>query len=125
MSSLITGRASAGAGMSSASLSWSATGIRRAIWSRSLPPIDVVVIEHRCQRVRCPDCGSRPRGVLPAGAGASAFGPRFHAAIAVLSVRNRISRRFYAIMGIDDAQAHFGRRLVVAVSSGRPPTPRR
>ena len=58
-----------------------------------LPPIHVVVTEHRCQRVRCPDCGARPRGPLPAGVGASAFGPRFHAAIAVLSVRNRISRR--------------------------------
>jgi len=58
-----------------------------------LPPIHVVVSEHRCQRVRCPDCGARPRGVLPAGVGQSAFGPRFHAAVAVLSVRNRISRR--------------------------------
>ena len=58
-----------------------------------LPPIHVVVTEHRCQRVRCPDCGARPRGELPAGVGQSAFGPRFHAAIAVLSVRNRISRR--------------------------------
>jgi transposase len=58
-----------------------------------LPPIHVVVTEHRCQRARCPDCGARPRGVLPAGVGQSAFGPRFHAAIAVLSVRNRISRR--------------------------------
>ena len=58
-----------------------------------LPPITVTVIEHRCQRVRCPDCGARPRGALPAGVASSAFGPRFHAAIAVLSVRNRISRR--------------------------------
>jgi transposase len=58
-----------------------------------LPPIHVVVTEHRCQRVCCPDCGARPRGQLPAGVGQSTFGPRFHAAIAVLSVRNRISRR--------------------------------
>jgi transposase len=58
-----------------------------------LPPIHVVVTEHRCQRVRCPQCGARPRGELPAGVGASAFGPRFHAAIAVLSTRNRIGRR--------------------------------
>jgi transposase len=58
-----------------------------------LPPIHVVVTEHRCQRTRCPDCGARPRGQLPAGVGASAFGARYHAAIAVLSVRNRISRR--------------------------------
>ena len=58
-----------------------------------LPPIHVVVTEHRCQRLRCPDCGARPRGELPAGAAARAFGPRYHAAVAVLSVRNRISRR--------------------------------
>jgi transposase len=58
-----------------------------------LPPIHVVVSEHRCQRVRCPRCGARARGELPAGVAASAFGPRFHAAVAVLSVRNRISRR--------------------------------
>jgi transposase len=58
-----------------------------------LPPITVTVTEHRCQRVCCPYCGRRPRGQLPAGIAASAFGPRYHAAIAVLSVRNRISRR--------------------------------
>jgi transposase len=58
-----------------------------------LPPVHVIVTEHRCQRVRCPDCGARPRGELPAGVAASAFGPRFHAAVAVLSTRNRISRR--------------------------------
>jgi transposase len=58
-----------------------------------LPPIHVVVTEHRCQRVRCPDCGRRARGELPAGVGHSSFGTRYHAAVAVLSVRNRISRR--------------------------------
>jgi transposase len=58
-----------------------------------LPPITVTVTEHRCQRVRCPHCGARPRGELPAGVAASAFGARYHAAVAVLSVRNRVSRR--------------------------------
>ena len=58
-----------------------------------LPLLAVTVTEHQCQRVRCPDCGSRPRGELPLGVGGSAFGPRFHAAVAVLSTRNRISRR--------------------------------
>jgi transposase len=58
-----------------------------------LPPITVTITEHRCQRVRCPSCGRRPRGELPAGVAASAFGPRYQAAVAVLSVRNRISRR--------------------------------
>jgi transposase len=58
-----------------------------------LPAISVTVTEHRCQRVRCPKCGRRVRAELPADAVASAFGPRFQAAIAVLSTRNRISRR--------------------------------
>jgi len=58
-----------------------------------LPPITVTVTEHRCQHVRCPGCGRRRRGELPVGVGQSAFGPRYQAAIAVLSVRNRISRR--------------------------------
>jgi len=58
-----------------------------------LPVMAVTVTEHQCQRVRCPACGQRPRGELPAGVGSSAFGPRFHAAVTVLSVRNRISRR--------------------------------
>jgi transposase len=58
-----------------------------------LPPVTVTVTEHRCQRVRCPDCGARPRAALPTGIAASAFGPRYHAAVAVLSTRNRISRR--------------------------------
>jgi Family of unknown function (DUF6444) len=39
-----------------------------------LPPIQVVVTEQRCQPVRCPECGARPRGELPVGVGASAFG---------------------------------------------------
>lgn len=58
-----------------------------------LPPITVTVTEHCCQCVRCPECGRRARGELPAGVAASAFGPRYQAAVAVLSVRNRISRR--------------------------------
>jgi transposase len=58
-----------------------------------LPVMATLVTEHRCQRVRCPDCGRRARGELPAGVAASAFGPRFQAAVAVLSTRNRISRR--------------------------------
>lgn len=58
-----------------------------------LPVISVGVSEHRCQRVRCPGCGERTRGKLPRRVGQSAFGPRFQAAVATLSVRNRISRR--------------------------------
>jgi transposase len=58
-----------------------------------LPLLAVTVTEHQYQRVVCPGCGARPRGVLPAGVGESAFGPRLQAAVTVLSVRNRISRR--------------------------------
>jgi transposase len=58
-----------------------------------LPRLAVTVTEHRCPRVRCPGCGKRRRAELPADVAASAFGPRFHAAVAVLSVRNRVSRR--------------------------------
>jgi transposase len=58
-----------------------------------LPPITVTVTEHRCQRVRCPGCGRRRRAQLPREVAGSMFGPRFQAAVAALSVRNRISRR--------------------------------
>jgi transposase len=58
-----------------------------------LPVMATRVTEHRCQRVRCPTCGVRQTGGLPAEVAASAFGPRLQAAIVTLSVRNRISRR--------------------------------
>ncbi len=58
-----------------------------------LPRLAVTVTEHQCPRVRCPGCGRCRRAELPADVTASAFGPRFHAAVAVLSVRNRVSRR--------------------------------
>src|SRR5438094_10531282 len=58
-----------------------------------LPIISARVTEHRAQRVRCPGCGKQTRGKLPAEVSNSAFGPRLQAAIAALSVRNRVSRR--------------------------------
>jgi transposase len=58
-----------------------------------LPRLAVTVTEHQCPRVRCPGCGKRARAELPGDVAASALGPRFHAAVAVLSVRNRVSRR--------------------------------
>lgn len=58
-----------------------------------LPRLAVTVTEHQCPRVRCADCGKRERAALPGDVARSAFGPRFHAAVAVLSVRNRVSRR--------------------------------
>jgi transposase len=58
-----------------------------------LPPISVLLIEHRTHRLRCPDCRAETTAVLPAGIGSSAFGPRLRAAIVTLTARNRISRR--------------------------------
>ncbi len=72
-----------------------------------LPVISARVIEHRCPRVRCPGCGERMRARLPADIANSAFGPRFEAAVAVLSVRNRISRRDVVELG----EELFGVRL--------------
>jgi transposase len=58
-----------------------------------LPVTQVQITEHRAQRVRCPGCGEQTRSQLPAEVTQSAFGPRFHAAAATLSTRNRVSRR--------------------------------
>src|ERR1035438_10361751 len=58
-----------------------------------LPAITVTVTEHRCHRVCCPGCGRRRRAQRPSEIAASSFGPRLQAAVATLSVRNRISRR--------------------------------
>jgi transposase len=59
----------------------------------ALPQISTIVVEHQCPRVSCPGCGRRERAELPAQIAGSALGPRLQAAITVLSVRNRISRR--------------------------------
>lgn len=58
-----------------------------------LPALTVNVIEHRAQRVRCPACGGQTRAKFPKDVAQSAFGPRLQAALAALSVRNRVSRR--------------------------------
>jgi hypothetical protein len=50
------------------------------------------VVEHRAQRLRCPECGKPTRAELPAEVAGSCFGPRLQAAVATLSVRNRVSR---------------------------------
>ena len=70
-----------------------ALGAPRRHQVEELPVIATIVIEHQCQRVRCPTCGAKRRGVLPPAVAASAFGPRLQAAVATLSVRNRVSRR--------------------------------
>src|SRR6266536_5917852 len=58
-----------------------------------LPPINVRVTEHRLHRLRCPACAAETRAELPAGVPRSAFGPRLQAAVATVTIRNRVSRR--------------------------------
>jgi transposase len=58
-----------------------------------LPPLAVEISEHRLQRLCCPDCGRTVRAELPAGVPRGCFGPKLEAAIAALTVRNRLSRR--------------------------------
>jgi len=72
-----------------------------------LPELTVRVVEHRAQRLRCPECGERVRGEFPDGVAGSAFGPRLQAALVALSVRNRVSRRDVVELG----EELFGARL--------------
>lgn len=58
-----------------------------------LPPLAVEISEHRLQRICCPDCGQTVRAELPPGVPRGCFGPKLEAAIASLTVRNRLSRR--------------------------------
>ena len=58
-----------------------------------LPPIEPVVHEYRLHRLCCPYCDAITRGVLPAGVPNSAFGPRLHAALSVLTGAYRLSKR--------------------------------
>jgi transposase len=58
-----------------------------------LPPLAVEISEHRLQRVCCPDCGRTVRAELPADVPRGCFAPKLEAAIAALTVRDRLSRR--------------------------------
>jgi transposase len=72
-----------------------------------LPVITVKVTEHRAQRLRCPGCAQHTRGQFPAEIIQSAFGSCLRAAIATLSVGNRISRRDL----VELAEQLFGSRI--------------
>jgi transposase len=74
-----------------------------------LPPITVIVTEHRSHRLRCPCCTRRTAAGFPAAVADSAFGPRLQAAIVTLTARNRISRRDLSELARD----LFGIRLSV------------
>jgi transposase len=58
-----------------------------------LPPISVIVTEHRTHQLRCQHCRARTSARLPAEVGGSSFGPRLQAAVVTLTARHRISRR--------------------------------
>jgi transposase len=58
-----------------------------------LPPMSVIVCEHRTHQVRCRDCRARTSAQLPPELGGSAFGPRMQAAVVTLTARHRLSRR--------------------------------
>ena len=74
-----------------------------------LPPITVIVTEHRSHRLRCPCCNRRTAAGFPAAVADSAFGPRLQAAIVTLTAPNRISRRDLSELARD----LFGIRLSV------------
>lgn len=75
-----------------------------------LPPIAVSLTEHQLHRLRCPDCGQTTRAELPPEVPTGAFGPRLEAAVATLSIRNRISRR--------DASELIGELFGARISTG-------
>jgi len=58
-----------------------------------LPPISVIVTEHRTHQLRCRHCRARTSARLPAEIGGSPFGSRLQAAVVTLTARHRISRR--------------------------------
>jgi transposase len=58
-----------------------------------LPPIGVIVTEHRTHQLRCRHCRARTSAGLPVEIGGSVFGPRLQAAVVTLTARHRISRR--------------------------------
>jgi transposase len=58
-----------------------------------LPPISVILTEHRTYQLRCRHCRARTSARVPEHIGACAFGPRLQAAVVTLTARHRISRR--------------------------------
>ena len=58
-----------------------------------LPPISVMLVEHRTHRLGCRGCGAKTTAGLPAGIAGQAFGSSLQAALVTLTARNRVSRR--------------------------------
>ncbi len=66
-----------------------------------LPPIEPEVHEYRLHRLLCPHCKTTTRGALPDGVPRTAFGPRLHAVLSVLTGAYRLSKRQVAQLGSD------------------------
>ena len=58
-----------------------------------LPPISVIVTEHRTHQLRCRDCRARTSARLPDLIRSSPFGAGLQAAVVTLTARHRVSRR--------------------------------
>ena len=58
-----------------------------------LPPIEPEVHEYRLHRLCCPHCKTVNCGALPEGVPRTAFGPRLHAALSVLTGAYRLGKR--------------------------------
>jgi transposase len=58
-----------------------------------LPPIEPEVHEYRLHRLPCPHCNTITCGALPTGVPRTAFGPRLHAVLSVLTGAYRLSKR--------------------------------
>src|SRR5262245_5414815 len=58
-----------------------------------LPPIEPEVHEYRLHRLCCPHCNTFTCGALPEGVPRTAFGPRLHAVLGVLTGAYRLSKR--------------------------------
>ena len=66
-----------------------------------LPPIEPEVHEYRLHRLCCPHCEAVTCGSLPDGVPRTAFGPRLHATLSVLTGAYRLSKRQVAQLGSD------------------------
>src|SRR5262249_42413144 len=70
-----------------------------------LPPVEPEVHEYRLHRLRCPHCGTVTCGALPDRVPRTAFGPRLHAALGVLTGasgrgRRRVAQLCSALLGL-------------------------
>jgi len=58
-----------------------------------IPPVRLIIVEYLLHRLCCAQCGHWTRAKLPAGVGASTFGPRVHALAAILVGKFRQAKR--------------------------------